>query len=155
MDDKKFIDNYFAITENFQEFLKAIKKNYQSIDHLIVILSVINHTKKTIQQTIQNSSNQPNSEAMSKEINQALADHPDYGVTHSSISRETNLPRTTVRRICDTFLKQKIFKKNSQGLITIGINYRSNNKQRRIASYHFFQQVSKKTKAHALQSSEE
>lgn len=111
MDDKKFIDNYFAITENFQEFLKAIKKNYQSIEHLIVVLSVINHTKKTILQTIQNSSNQPNSEAMSKEIDQALADHPDYGVTHSSISRETNLPRTTVRRICDTFLKQKIFKK--------------------------------------------
>ena len=79
MDDKKFIDNYFAITENFQEFLKAIKKNYQSIEHLIVVLSVINHTKKTILQTIQNSSNQPNSEAMSKEINQALADHPDYG----------------------------------------------------------------------------
>jgi hypothetical protein len=52
MDDKKFIDNYFAITENFQEFLKAIKKNYQSIDHLIVVLSVINHTKKTIQKTI-------------------------------------------------------------------------------------------------------
>jgi hypothetical protein len=69
MDDKKFIDNYFAITENFQEFLKVIKKNYQSIDHLIVVLSVINHTKKTILQTIQNSSNQPNSEAMSKEIN--------------------------------------------------------------------------------------
>ena len=31
MDDKKFIDNYFAITEHFQEFLISIKKNYQTI----------------------------------------------------------------------------------------------------------------------------
>ena len=48
MDDKKFIDNYFAITEHFQEFLISIKKNYQTIDHIIVILSVINHTKKQL-----------------------------------------------------------------------------------------------------------
>ena len=34
MDDKKFIDNYFAITEHFQEFLISIKKNYQTIDHI-------------------------------------------------------------------------------------------------------------------------
>ena len=146
MDDKKFIDNYFAITENFQEFLKAIKKNYQSIDHLIVVLSVINHTKKTIQQTIQNSSNQPNSEAMSKEINQALADHPDYGVTHSSISRETNLPRTTVRRICDTFLKKKIFKKNSHGLIIMGEKMREQNQEMREETKKFFIEVAKNFK---------
>ena len=146
MDDKKFIDNYFAITENFQEFLKAIKKNYQSIDHLIVVLSVINHTKKTIQQTVLNSSNQPNSEAMSKEINQALADHPDYGVTHSSISRETNLPRTTVRRICDTFLKQKIFKKNSHGLIIMGEKMREQNQEMREETKKFFIEVAKNFK---------
>jgi response regulator of citrate/malate metabolism len=146
MDDKKFIDNYFAITENFQEFLKAIKKNYQSIDHLIVVLSVINHTKKTIQQTIQNSSNQPNSEAMSKEINQSLAEHPDYGVTHSSISRETNLPRTTVRRICDTFLKQKIFKKNSHGFIIMGEKMREQNQEMREETKKFFIEVAKNFK---------
>jgi response regulator of citrate/malate metabolism len=107
---------------------------------------VINHTKKTILQTIQNSSNQPNSEAMSKEINQALADHPDYGVTHSSISRETNLPRTTVRRICDTFLKQKIFKKNSHGLIIMGEKMREQNQEMREETKKFFIEVAKNFK---------
>ena len=106
MDDKKFIDNYFAITEHFQEFLISIKKNYQTIDHIIVILSVINHTKKIIHQTIQQSSHSSNTREMDQQIAKALADHPEYGVTYSSISRETDLPRTTVRRICDTFFKQ-------------------------------------------------
>ena len=146
MDDKKFINNYFSITEDFQEFLLAIKKNYQTIDHLIVILSVINHTKKTINQTIQQSSSLANTKEMDKEIAKALADHPDYGVTYSSISRETNLPRTTVRRICDAFFKQGILKKNSQGLIIMGDHLREHNEVMREKTKNFFIEVAKNFK---------
>ena len=146
MDDKKFIDNYFAITEHFQEFLISIKKNYQTIDHIIVILSVINHTKKTINQTIQQSSYSANTEEMDQEIAKALADHPDYGVTYSSISRETNLPRTTVRRICDTFFKKEILKKNSYGLIVMGDRMREQNQTMREEAKKFFYEVAEKFK---------
>ena len=146
MDDKKFIDNYFAITEHFQEFLISIKKNYQTIDHIIVILSVINHTKKTINQTIQQSSHSSNTKEMDREIAKALADHPDYGVTYSSISRETDLPRTTVRRICDTFFKQGIFKKNSHGLIIMGDRMREHNQTMREETKKFFYEVAEKFK---------
>jgi len=146
MDDKKFIDNYFAITEHFQEFLISIKKNYQTIDHIIVILSVINHTKKTINQTIQQSSYSANTKEMDQEIAKALADHPDYGVTYSSISRETNLPRTTVRRICDTFFKKEILKKNSYGLIVMGDRMREQNQTMREEAKKFFYEVAEKFK---------
>ena len=146
MDDKKFIDNYFAITEHFQEFLITIKKNYQTIDHIIVILSVINHTKKTINQTIQQSSYSANTKEMDQEIAKALADHPDYGVTYSSISRETNLPRTTVRRICDTFFKKEILKKNSYGLIVMGDRMREQNQTMREEAKKFFYEVAEKFK---------
>jgi len=146
MDDKKFIDNYFAITEHFQEFLISIKKNYQTIDHIIVILSVINHTKKTINQTIQQSSHSTNTKEMDQEIAKALADHPDYGVTFSSISRETNLPRTTVRRICDTFFKQRILKKNAHGLIIMGDRMREHNQTMREETKKFFYEVAGKFK---------
>ena len=146
MDDKKFIDNYFAITEHFQEFLISIKKNYQTIDHIIVILSVINHTKKTINQTIQQSSYSANTKEMDQEIAKALADHPDYGVTYSSISRETNLPRTTVRRICDTFFKKEILKKNSYGLIVMGDRMREKNQIMREEAKKFFYEVAEKFK---------
>ena len=146
MDDKKFIDNYFAITEHFQEFLISIKKNYQTIDHIIVILSVINHTKKTINQTIQQSSHLTNTKEMDQEIAEALADHPDYGVTYSSISRETDLPRTTVRRICDTFLKQGILKKNAHGLIIMGDRMREHNQNMREETKKFFYEVVEKFK---------
>ena len=146
MDDKKFIDNYFAITEHFQEFLISIKKNYQTIDHIIVILSVINHTKKTINQTIQQSSYLANTKEMDQEIAKALADHPDYGVTYSSISRETNLPRTTVRRICDTFFKKEILKKNSYGLIVMGDRMREKNQTMREEAKKFFYEVAEKFK---------
>ena len=146
MDDKKFVDNYFAITEHFQEFLISIKKNYQSIDHIIVILSVINHTKKIIHQTIQQSSHSSNTKEMDEEIAKALADHPDYGVTFSSISRETNLPRTTVRRICDTFFKQRILKKNAHGLIIMGDRMREHNQTMREETKKFFYEVAGKFK---------
>ena len=146
MDDKKFIDNYFAITEHFQEFLISIKNNYQTIDHIIVILSVINHTKKTINQTIQQSSYLANTKEMDQEIAKALADHPDYGVTYSSISRETNLPRTTVRRICDTFFKKEILKKNSYGLIVMGDRMREQNQTMREEAKKFFYEVAEKFK---------
>jgi len=146
MDDKKFIDNYFAITEHFQEFLISIKKNYQTIDHIIVILSVINHTKKTINQTIQQSSHSTNTKEMDQEIAKALADHPDYGVTYSSISRETDLPRTTVRRICDAFFKQGILKKNSHGLIIMGDRMREHNQTMREETKKFFYEVAGKFK---------
>ena len=144
MDDKKFIDNYFAITEHFQEFLISIKKNYQTIDHIIVILSVINHTKKTINQTIQQSSHSTNTKEMDQEIAKALADHPDYGVTYSSISRETDLPRTTVRRICDNFFKQGVLKKNSHSLIIMGDRMREHNQSMREETKKFFEEISKK-----------
>ena len=146
MDDKKFIDNYFAIAEHFQEFLISIKNNYQTIDHIIVILSVINHTKKTINQTIQQSSYSANTKEMDQEIAKALADHPDYGVTYSSISRETNLPRTTVRRICDTFFKKEILKKNSYGLIVMGDRMREQNQTMREEAKKFFYEVAEKFK---------
>lgn len=146
MDDKKFIDNYFAITEHFQEFLISIKKNYQTIDHIIVILSVINHTKKTINQTIQQSAHLTNTKEMDQEITKALADHPDYGVTYSSISRETDLPRTTVRRICDTFFKQEILKKNFHGLIIMGDRMREQNQTMREETKKFFYEVAEKFK---------
>jgi response regulator of citrate/malate metabolism len=146
MDDKKFIDNYFAITEHFQEFLISIKKNYQTIDHIIVILSVINHTKKTINRTIQQNSYPANTKEMDQEIAKVLADHPDYGVTYSSISRETNLPRTTVRRICDTFFKKEILKKNSYGLIVMGDRMREQNQTMREEAKKFFYEVAEKFK---------
>ena len=146
MDDKKFIDNYFAITEHFQEFLISIKKNYQTIDHIIVILSVINHTKKTINQTIQQSSHSTNTKEMDQEIAKALADHPDYGVTYSRISRETDLPRTTVRRICDNFFKQGLLKKNSHGLIIMGDRMREQNQNMREETKKFFYEVAGKFK---------
>ena len=146
MDDKKFIDNYFAVTEDFQEFLKAIKKNYQTIDHIIIILSVINHTKKTIHQTIQQSINPSDSEEVNQEISEVLLKHPDYGVTYSSISRETKLPRTTVRRICDAFFQKGILKKNSKGLIIMGDRMREENQTMREETKKFFYEVARNFK---------
>ena len=83
---------------------------------------------------------------MDQEIAKALADHPDYGVTYSSISRETDLPRTTVRRICDTFFKQGIFKKNSHGLIIMGDRMREHNQTMREETKKFFYEVAGKFK---------
>ena len=83
---------------------------------------------------------------MDQEITKALADHPDYGVTYSSISRETDLPRTTVRRICDTFFKQEILKKNFHGLIIMGDRMREQNQTMREETKKFFYEVAEKFK---------
>jgi len=153
MDEKVFIKTYLSIAEDLIVWYRNIREVHRNLDNFLVLLSVANFHKKEITDGVVGSPNIDDQELTSKSI---IARIPkEKGVSINGIVRETGIPRTSVKRIIDRYLKKKVFKKNSQGLITIGINYRSNNKQRRIASYHFFQQVTKKTKAHALQLSEE
>ena len=153
MDEKVFIKTYLSIAEDLIVWYRNIREVHRNLDNFLVLLSVANFHKKEITEGVVGSPNIDDQELTSKSI---IARIPkEKGVSINGIVRETGIPRTSVKRIIFRYLKIKFFKKNTKGLITIGINYRSKNKQRRIASYHFFQQVTKKTKAHALQLSEE
>jgi hypothetical protein len=153
MDEKGNIKLYFSLAEDLIIWYKNIKEVYGNLDNFLVLLSVANFHKKEITEGVEGSPNIDDQELTSKSI---VARIPkEKGVSINGIVRETGIPRTSVKRIIDQYVEKEVFKKNPKGLITIGANYRSNNKNRRIASYHFFQQVVKKTKAHNLKIAEE
>lgn len=153
MDEKDNIKLYFSLAEDLIIWYKNIKEVYGNLDNFLVLLSVANFHKKEITEGVGGSPNIDDEELTSKSI---VARIPkEKGVSINGIVRETGIPRTSVKRIIDQYVEKEVFKKTPKGLITIGVNYRSNNKNRRIASYHFFQQVVKKTKAHNLKIAEE
>jgi len=153
MDEKDNIKLYFSLAEDLIIWYKNIKEVYGNLDNFLVLLSVANFHKKEITEGVEGSPNIDDQELTSKSI---VARIPkEKGVSINGIVRETGIPRTSVKRIIDQYVEKEVFKKTPKGLITIGVNYRSNNKNRRIASYHFFQQVVKKTKAHNLKIAEE
>ena len=153
MDEKDNIKLYFSLAEDLIIWYKNIKEVYGNLDNFLVLLSVANFHKKEITEGVAGSPNIDDEELTSKSI---VARIPkEKGVSINGIVRETGIPRTSVKRIIDQYVEKEVFKKTPKGLITIGVNYRSNNKNRRIASYHFFQQVVKKTKAHNLKIAEE
>ena len=153
MDEKGNIKLYFSLAEDLIIWYKNLKEVYGNLDNFLVLLSVANFHKKEITEGVEGSPNIDDQELTSKSI---VARIPkEKGVSINGIVRETGIPRTSVKRIIDQYVKKEVFKKTPKGLITIGVNYRSNNKNRRIASYHFFQQVVKKTKAHNLKIAEE
>src|SRR6056300_360326 len=153
MDEKVFIKTYLSIAEDLIVWYRNIKEVHRNLDNFLVLLSVANFHKKEIMEGVVGSPNVDDHELTSKSI---IARIPkNKGVSINGIVRETGIPRTSVKRIIDQYVEKEIFKKTPKGLITIGVNYRSNNKNRRIASYHFFQQVVKKTKAHNLKIAEE
>lgn len=153
MDEKDNIKLYFSLAEDLIIWYKNIKEVYGNLDKFLVLLSVANFHKKEITEGVGGSPNIDDEELTSKSI---VARIPkEKGVSINGIVRETGIPRTSVKRIIDQYVEKEVFKKTPKGLITIGVNYRSNNKNRRIASYHFFQQVVKKTKAHNLKIAEE
>jgi hypothetical protein len=153
MDEKDNIKLYFSLAEDLIIWYKNLKEVYGNLDNFLVLLSVANFHKKEITEGVEGSPNIDDQELTSKSI---VARIPkEKGVSINGIVRETGIPRTSVKRIIDQYVEKEVFKKTPKGLITIGVNYRSNNKNRRIASYHFFQQVVKKTKAHNLKIAEE
>jgi DNA-binding transcriptional regulator LsrR (DeoR family) len=153
MDERVFIKTYLSIAEDLIIWYKNIKEVHGNLDNFLVLLSVANFHKKEITEGVEGSPDINNQELTSESI---IARIPkEKGVSINGIVRETGIPRTTVKRIIDQYLEKEVFKKTPKGLITIGINYRSNNKNRRIASYHFFQQVAKKTIAQNLKLIEE
>lgn len=153
MDEKDNIKLYFSLAEDLIIWYKNIKEVYGNLDKFLVLLSVANFHKKEITEGVGGSPNIDDEELTSKSI---VARIPkEKGVSINGIVRETGIPRTSVKRIIDQYVEKEVFKKTPKGLITIGVNYRSNNKNRRISSYHFFQQVVKKTKAHNLKIAEE
>lgn len=153
MDEKVFIKTYLSIAEDLIIWYKNIKDVHGNLDNFLVLLSVANFHKKEITEGVVGSPDINDQELTSKSIIACIP--KEKGVSINGIVRETGIPRTSVKRIVDQYLKKKVFKKNPKGLITIGINYRGNNKNRRIASYHFFQQVAKKTIAHAYKPNKE
>ena len=153
MDEKDNIKLYFSLAEDLIIWYKNIKEVYGNLDNFLVLLSVANFHKKEITEGVEGSPDINDQELTSKSI---VARIPkEKGVSINGIVRETGIPRTSVKRIIDQYVEKEVFKKTPKGLITLGVNYRSNNKNRRIASYHFFQQVVKKTKAHNLKIAEE
>lgn len=139
MDEKKFIRNFEVLSEDIISFYKSMRHEYGSIDNMLVLLSVSSRVKNQISNAVQNSNNYDEAKKQLKDLLKINED--TLGVNISGISRETDIPRTTVRRICEQLIQKGMLKRNKSNLIIPDFKYRQQNQTGRQAMNDFFQAV--------------
>lgn len=139
MDEKKFIRNFERLSEDIITFYKSMRQEYGNIDNMLVLLSVSSRVKNQMSEAVQNSSNYQQAKEQLKTLLKANED--TFGVNISGISRETDIPRTTVRRICDQLIQQGMLKRNKRNLIIPDFEYRQQNQVGRHAMNDFFRAI--------------
>ena len=107
MDEKVFIKTYLSIAEDLIVWYRNIREVHRNLDNFLVLLSVANFHKKEITDGVVGSPNIDDQELTSKSI---IARIPkEKGASINGIVRETGIPRTSVKRIIDRYLKKKVF----------------------------------------------
>ena len=139
MDEKKFIRNFEALSEDIISFYKSMRHEYGSIDNMLILLSVSSRVKNQISNAVQNSNNYDEAKKQLKDLLKINED--TLGVNISGISRETDIPRTTVRRICEQLIQKGMLKRNKSNLIIPDFKYRQQNQTGRQAMNDFFQAI--------------
>ena len=139
MDEKKFIRNFEVLSEDIISFYKSMRHEYGSIDNMLVLLSVSSRVKNQISNAVQNSNNYDEAKKQLKDLLKINED--TLGVNISGISRETDIPRTTVRRICEQLIQKGMLKRNKSNLIIPDFKYRQQNQTGRQAMNDFFQAI--------------
>jgi len=139
MDEKKFIKNFEVLSEDIISFYKSMRHEYGSIDNMLVLLSVSSRVKNQISNAVQNSNNYDEAKKQLKDLLKINED--TLGVNISGISRETDIPRTTVRRICEQLIQKGMLKRNKSNLIIPDFKYRQQNQTGRQAMNDFFQAI--------------
>jgi len=142
MDEKKFMRNFEKLSEDIINFYKSMRKEYGNIDNMLVLLSVSSRVKNQMSEAVQKSSNYQQAKEQLKTLLKANED--TFGVNISGICRETDIPRTTVRRICDQLIQQGMLKRNKSNLIIPDFEYRQQNQVGRQAMNDFFHAILKK-----------
>jgi len=139
MDEKKFIKNFEVLSEDIISFYKSMRHEYGSIDNMLVLQSVSSRVKNQISNADQNSNNYDEAKKQLKDLLKINED--TLGVNISGISRETDIPRTTVRRICEQLIQKGMLKRNKSNLIIPDFKYRQQNQTGRQAMNDFFQAI--------------
>jgi len=139
MDEKKFIRNFEVLSEDIISFYKSMRHEYGSIDNMLILLSVSSRVKNQISNAVQNSNNYDEAKKQLKDLLKINED--TLGVNISGISRETDIPRTTVRRICEQLIQKGMLKRNKSNLIIPDFKYRQQNQTGRQAMNDFFQAI--------------
>ena len=117
MDEKVFIKTYLSIAEDLIVWYRNIREVHRNLDNFLVLLSVANFHKKEITEGVVGSPNIDNQELTSKSI---IARIPkEKGVSINGVVRETGIPRTSVKRIIDRYLKKKFLKKTLKGSLPL------------------------------------
>ena len=141
IDEKRFIRNYSKLREDIIRLYIEERKIYKSYEAHIIIMCVSNRVGKYSTDAVIKSNSD-------KEVNLKIKTSLDQdnfkGVNISSIVRETEIPRTTVIRICNNFIKNKVLEKNKYGGIITGANFRNFNKNARLFLYDLLEAVKKK-----------
>jgi hypothetical protein len=141
IDEKKFINNYSKLRENIIRLYIEQRKIYKTYEAHIILMCVANRVGKYSTDAVKNSN--CDSEVNLK-IKKSIAHDHFKGVNISSIVRETEIPRTTVIRICNNFIKSKVLEKNEYGGIITGKNFRKFNEEGRLLVYNLLEAIKKK-----------
>lgn len=136
MDEKEFVNKFGIVCEELIIALLFTRKKFKTIESAIVFLSIWSSCKSAIIDGVVDSDDLSNS-TTSYNIQKKLNDKRNVGTNIMGISRETNIPRTTVARIVDGFKKAKLVKRKNGNLI-VDEGIREFNEDTRVALDKFF-----------------
>lgn len=144
IEEKHFIQKYGEISEDLIMFLLFIRSKFKNFDSAIVFLSIWNSCKAAIIEGVVESDDMSN-KSVSKNIQKKLNEKGRIGTNVMGISRETNIPRTTVARIVVDFKKANLVKRH-KGNLVVAENLREFNENTRKYLDKFFMCIKEKYK---------
>jgi hypothetical protein len=144
IEEKHFIKKYGEISEDLIMFLLFIRSKFKNFDSAIVFLSIWNSCKGAIIEGVVESDDMSN-KSVSKNIQKKLNEIGRIGTNVMGISRETNIPRTTVARIVVDFKKANLVKRH-KGNLVVAENLREFNENTRKYLDKFFMCIKEKYK---------
>ena len=97
--------------------LKKIKELFSSVEEFMILHCISSHNTKDLISEIKASEPIVDVDLYIKNYWDSLINKKNSGVSIHGISRDTEIPRTTVKRWTDSLIKKKLIDKNLEGYL--------------------------------------
>ena len=99
------------------DYLKKIKELFSSVEEFMVLHCIASHNSKDLILEIKSSGLIVNADLYIKNYWDSLINKKNSGVSIHGISRDTEIPRTTVKRWTNSLIKKGLIIKNLDGYL--------------------------------------
>ncbi len=108
---------FSKIFSNQSRYFKKIKERFSSLEEYMVLDCIASHNISNLVEAIKSHNSSSGIDLFIEQFWNNLKLKKNSGVSIHGISRDTNIPRTTVKRMSDNLIKKKLIIKNIDGYL--------------------------------------